>query len=106
MAKYLVHGSYTAEGAKGLLKEGGSQRRAAVEKALQALGGKVEAFYYSLGEDDVYVIIDAPDNVTVAALSLAVNALGLVRLRSTVLLTVEELDAASKKTVDYRGPGR
>jgi uncharacterized protein with GYD domain len=105
MPKYLLQASYTAEGAKGLLKEGGSQRRTAVEKSLQALGARVEAFYYSLGVDDVYVIVDAPDNTTIAAVSMAVNAAASVRLKTTVLLTTEEIDAATKKTVDYRAPG-
>jgi len=106
MPKYLLQASYTPEGTKGLLKEGGSQRRVAVDKALQALGAKVEAFYYSLGEDDVYLIVDAPDNKTVAAVSMAVNGTGAVRLKTTVLLTTEEIDAATKKAVDYRAPGR
>lgn len=106
MPKYLFQGSYTSEGAKGLLKEGGSQRRAAVEKSAQALGAKVEALYYSLGEGDVYVIVDAPDNTSVAALSMAVNAAGAVHLKTTVLLTTQEIDAATKKTVDYRPPGK
>ncbi len=106
MAKYLVQGSYTSEGTKGLLKEGGSKRRATVEKVLKALGAKMEAFYYCLGDHDVFVIVDAPDNATVAALSLAVNATGAVALKTTVLLTPEEIDIASKKTVGYRAPGR
>ena len=106
MPKFLIQGSYTPEGTKGLLKEGGSQRRATVEKTLKGLGVRVEACYYSLGEDDVYLIVDAPDNVTVAAVSMAVNASGAVRLRTTVLLTTEEIDAATKKTVDYHPPGR
>src|SRR5262245_23184766 len=106
MPKYLIQASYTPEGTKGLLKEGGSQRRATVEKALKALGGRVETFYYSLGEEDVLLIVDAPDNVTVAAVSLAINATATVRLRTTVLLTPEEIDQATKKSVDYRAPGR
>ena len=106
MPKYLLHGSYTAEGAKGLIKEGGSQRRATVERTLQALNVRVEGFYYSLGEDDVYVIVDAPDNTTIAAVSMAVNAAAAVRLKTTVLLTTEDIDAATKKSIDYRAPGR
>lgn len=105
MPKYLCQGSYTVEGAKGLLKEGGSKRRAAIEKTLSNLGAKLEALYYSLGEHDVYLIIDAPDNATVAAVSIAVNATGAAKVRTTVLLTTEEIDAATKKTVDYRPPG-
>jgi len=99
MPKYLVQGSYTADGAKGLLKDGGSKRRAAVEEMAKSYGGKVEAFYYALGDSDVFVIIDGPDNVTGAAASLAVNAVGAVRLKTTPLLTAEEMDQAAKKGV-------
>jgi len=106
MPKYLTIASYTAEGTRGLLKEGGTARRAAVTKLLGALGGKVESFHYAFGEGDVYVISEAPDNVSVAAVSLAVNAAGGVSARTVVLLTPEEIDAAVKKTVDYRAPGR
>lgn len=105
MPKYLVQGSYTSEGAKGLLKDGGTKRRAVVEELIKGLGGKLEAFYYAFGETDVYVIVDAPDNATAAAVSLAVNASGAVSLKSTVLLTPEEMDRATKKTVSYRPPG-
>jgi len=106
MPKYLFEASYTAEGAKGLLKEGGSKRRAAVESSLKALGGKIDAFYYAMGEHDVYLIVDVPDNASAAAVSMAVNAAGAVRLKTTVLLTTEEIDAATKKTIDYRAPGK
>ena len=99
MPKYLVQGSYTADGAKGLLKDGGSKRRAAVEEMAKSYGGKVEAFYYALGDSDVFVIIDGPDNVTAAAASLAVNAVGAIRLKTTPLLTAEEMDQAAKKGV-------
>ena len=105
MGKYLLQGTYSAEGAKGLLKEGGSSRRAAVEKLVQGLGGKVEAFYYAFGNDDVYVIVDAPSNADIAAASMAVGASGAVGLKTTVLLTPEEIDEAAKKSVAYRPPG-
>jgi len=106
MPKYLLQASYTAEGTKGLLEEGGSKRRAAVEKALQGIGAKIDVFYYSLGDEDAILIVDAPDNGTAAALSMTVNATGAVRVKTSVLLTIEELDAATKKTVKYRAPGR
>lgn len=105
MAKYLITGSYTTDGTKGLLVEGGSARKAAVEKALQGLGGKLEAIYYALGDADVVVIIDVPDAVSALALSLTVNASGAVNIKTTPLLTVAEVDAASKKSVAYRGAG-
>ena len=106
MPKYLYQASYTPEGLKGLLKEGGSKRRAAVEELARSLGAKVEAFYYALGDSDVIVIIDAPDNVSAAAASLVINASGAAYLNTTVLLTPEEMDNATKKSVSYRPPGR
>jgi uncharacterized protein with GYD domain len=106
MPKYLVQANYVGEGIKGLLKEGGSSRRAAVEKLFASLGGKVEAFYYAFGDTDLFVIADAPDNVTAAALSLTVNAAGAATSKVTVLLTPEEIDAASKKSPSYRPPGQ
>ena len=106
MAKYLIEASYTAEGIKGVLKEGGTGRRNAVAAALKSVGGKIESMYYAFGDTDVYVIVDAPDNVTVAALAMGIAATGTVRLKTTVLLSVAEVDEAAKKTMKYRAPGR
>ena len=106
MPKYLVQANYVGEGIKGLLKDGGSSRLAAVEKAFESVGTKVEAFYYAFGDTDLFVIVDAPDNVTMAALSLTVNATGTATVKVTVLLTAEEIDAATKKSPSYRPPGQ
>lgn len=106
MAKYLVQASYTAEGTKGLLKDGGSGRRAVVDQMIAGLGGKLEAFYYAFGDADAYIIVEASDNVTAAAVSLAVNASGAVTLKTIPLLTPEDIDQATKKSVSYRPPGR
>ena len=105
MAKYLVKASYTAGGAKGLIKEGGTSRLASVEKVVANMGGKVECFYYAFGDADVYSVLDVPDAVTVIAFSLAINATGLVDLSIVPLITPAEIDAAVKKSVNYRGPG-
>jgi uncharacterized protein with GYD domain len=105
MAKYLVSGSYQKDGVKGLVKDGGSGRQASVTKMVEGLGGKIEAFYYAFGETDVFVVVDVPDAATAAALSMAVNASGAVRTTLTPLLTIEEVDAACKKTVSYTVPG-
>lgn len=105
MAKYLWQVSYTTQGAQGLQKEGGSARRAAVQRLVEQAGGKLEAFYFALGESDVYVIADLPDTRTAAAVSLAVNAAGAARIRTVLLVTPEEMDAATKQSVDYRAPG-
>jgi uncharacterized protein with GYD domain len=106
MAKYLVEANYVGDGIKGLLKEGGTSRRAAVEAAAKTVGGSVDAFYYAFGETDAYVIIDVPDNVTAAALALTIAASGVVTLRTTALLTPEDIDQAVKKSPSYRPPGQ
>src|SRR5205823_14160730 len=72
MAKYLIEASYTADGAKGLLKDGGTKRRQAAEQAIKSAGGKLEGFYFAFGENDAFVIVEAPDHATVAAVSLAI----------------------------------
>lgn len=106
MAKYLYMASYTADGVKGLLKDGGSKRRAAIEQLAAGLGGRLEAFYYAFGEHDAYVIVDLPDHVASAAASLAVAASGAARVKTVVLMTPEEVDQAARKTVGYRPPGQ
>lgn len=106
MPKYLVQASYVAQGVNGLLKDGGTGRRAAIEKLYASVGGKVEAFYYAFGETDVFIIGETPDNVSMAALSLIVNASGAVTAKVTVLLSAEEIDAAAKKHPAYRAPGQ
>jgi uncharacterized protein with GYD domain len=105
MAKYLIKGSYTAEGVRGLQKEGGSSRRAAVERMLEGVGGSVEAFYYAFGESDLYVIVDVPDATSALALSVAVNSAGAFQLSTVPLITPEEIDEACERSVSYRPPG-
>lgn len=105
MPKYLVQASYTAEGVQGLQKDKASGRKAVVEKALQAVGGKLEAMYFAFGEVDVFILCDVPDNVSAAALSLAVSGKGLIRTKTLPLLTVEEIDQALSRKVVYTPPG-
>jgi uncharacterized protein with GYD domain len=105
VATYLWQASYTSEGIKGLMKEGGTNRRAAVKQVIEAAGGKLQSFYFAFGKDDVVGIAEFPDHATAAAVSLAVNAAGVVKYRLTVLITPEEMDAATKKSVAYRPPG-
>lgn len=105
MPKYLFEVDYTAEGTRGLLKVGGTNRREVVQKAVEGSGGKLEAFYFTFGIRDAIVIVDLPDNVTAAAVSLAVSATGAVAFKTTVLLTPAEIDAATQKSVGYKPPG-
>ena len=106
MAKYLIQANYIGEGINGLVKEGGSSRRAAVEKLAGSVGGTIEAYYYAFGDTDLFVIADMPDNVSAAAVSLTASAAGTATTKVTVLLTAEEVDAAAKKSPSYRPPGK
>ena len=106
MPKYFMQATYTADGAKGLAKEGGSSRRKTVEAMVKSLQGSLESFYSAFGASDVILIVDLPDAVTAAAVSLAINQTGAVQLRSTVLMTADEMDQAAKKAVSYRAPGK
>jgi uncharacterized protein with GYD domain len=106
MAKYLFEARYTAEGAKGLAREGGSGRRTAIAKMTEGVGGKLESFYYAFGDVDAYVIVDVPDSVTAAAVALAINQGGGATVKTVVLIQPEDMDKAGKKAVEYRAPGR
>ena len=105
MPKFLVEATYTAEGHKGLAKDKPSGRKTAITQAVKKLGGNLDAIYFCLGENDVVLIVDLPDHVSAAALGSAACASGMARTKTTVLLTVEEADAALSKPVDYRAPG-
>jgi uncharacterized protein with GYD domain len=105
MPKYLTMVSYTPEGIKGLVKEGGTARRAAVEKMLEKLGGRLEGFYFAFGDNNAYVISEGPDNATAAAISLAITT-GAIRTKTVVLLSPEEVDLAFGLPVEYPPPGK
>src|SRR6202045_5101881 len=104
MPKYLAVASYTSEGIKGLTKAGGVSRRAVVEKLLKSLGGHLEAFYFAFGENDAYLIRDVPDNLTAAAISLAVAGAGATRMKRISRLTPGYIDRAMQNKVDYTLP--
>lgn len=105
MPKYLIEANYVGEGISGLLKEGGTKRRAVVSELFKSMGGTVDAFYYAFGDTDLFIIGDLPDNATATALTLKVNATGAATCKTTVLITPEEVDEAVKKTAIYRPPG-
>ena len=106
MPKYLLNASYSAEGSKGLLKDGGTKRLGAARTLVESLGGKLDALYFAFGETDVVAIVDLPDNATAAAASLTIAGTGALAGTITVLLTPEEIDQASKKSGTYTPPGR
>ncbi len=105
MPKYMIQASYSVDGLKGLLSEGGTSREAAARKLIEGVGGTLESLYFTFGGDDVVAICDVPDNVSIAAAAMTIAATGAIQPRTTVLLTPAEIDAAAKKSVDYRPPG-
>ena len=105
MPKYLFEASYSTEGVKGVAEKGGSSRREAVEQMFSAAGGKMEGFYFAFGHNDVYAFGELPNNEAATAVALTVNQAGGAQVRTVVLLTAEEVDAAAKSTVQYRPPG-
>ncbi len=106
MPKYLFQVNYVGDGVKGLLKDGGSKRRAVTEKLFKSLGGSLEAYYYAFGDTDLYIIADFPNHAAVTACALTVTATGTITVKTTVLLTPEEVDAAGKMKPTYSAPGK
>jgi uncharacterized protein with GYD domain len=106
MPKYLFTGSFAVEGAKGVLAEGGSRRRAAIQQLFASVGGTLESYYFAFGSDDFYIVGDLPGNEAAAAVALTTSASGTVHTRTVVLLTPEEVDGVSKISTTYRAPGR
>jgi uncharacterized protein with GYD domain len=106
MPKYLYHGSYTDKGLKGLLKDGGSKRVKVTKKAIESLGGKMEAYYFALGGSDFFIILEAPDNVAAITGSMLANASGTVNVSITALVSPEEVDLAAKQTMKWSPPGK
>lgn len=106
MTKYMLRVNYTADGAKGLIQDGGSKRRAAAQKAAESVGGRVESFYFAFGDTDAFVIADLPDAASATAIALTVSASGGATVQTSVLMAPEEVDAAAKKSPLYTAPGR
>ena len=105
MAKYLITASYTAEGMKGVISKGGTARRDAISKMVADLGGSVESFHFAFGDEDAYVIVDLPENVSAAAVGMAVGASGMASTKTVVLLTPAEIDRAAQNQAKYPAPG-
>ena len=105
MSRYLFIARYASEGSKGIVKGGGTDRRTTIAKMASDLGGHMESFDFAFGEDDVFTTVELPDNKAAAAVALAVNSSGLTAVRTVVLLSPEEVDAAAQQTVNYRPPG-
>lgn len=107
MATYLMRFTYTPETWSKLIQNPEDRRDAARAYAEQ-VGGTLHGFWYGFGEHDGYAIFEAPDNVSMAGLAIAIAAGGaLASVQTTVLMTVEEtLEALAKgQGIAYRKPG-
>ena len=105
MPKYLFQASYTLQGEEGVRSKGGSDRRDAVVDTMRSVGGELECLYFEFGDRDAFAIVDLPDNEAAAAVSLIENAAGGATVKTTVLLTPEQIDEAASRAVSYRPPG-
>ena len=105
MPKFLVQAKYTAEGTKGLLKEGASGRRKAVEALLASVGGTLDEFYFTFGDDDAILIIDLPNADVALSIAVTVRASGMIQSKMTALMSLDEVDNALGQHVQFRPPG-
>ena len=107
MPHFLINASYTTQGISGLVKSP-EDRSAVLRTLVESAGGRIESMYYAFGDSDVIVILEMPDNVTMAALSMVVGASGAVtNLKTTVLIPISEGVEAARKAagISYRPPG-
>jgi uncharacterized protein with GYD domain len=107
MALYLSRFSYTPE-TWARLMENPEDRRDAAKAYIESVGGKLHGFWYAFGEHDGYNLWEAPDDVSMAAVALAISGGGaLSSLETTVLLSVDDtLDALRKAgEIQYKRPG-
>jgi len=105
MPRYLFIVNYAPAGAKALMAAGGSARRIAVETTVSGMGGRLVSFDFAFGSDDAYTLVELPDERAAAALALTVSGSGVARVRTVVLLSPEDIDAASQLRPDYSPPG-
>jgi uncharacterized protein with GYD domain len=102
MPQYLSRFSYTSETWARLAKNP-EDRRDAARTYIESVGGKLHGFWYAFGEHDGWTLWEAPDNVSMAAVAVAIGGGGAVtNLETTVLLTVEDMLEALRKAQDIR----
>jgi uncharacterized protein with GYD domain len=105
MPKYMITASYTTKGLEGVRAAGAKSRVDAVSAMLEAVGGHLDSFHFAFGDADVFAMVDLPDDEAAAAVAIAINSSGAVSIHTTKLLTVEQVDDALRRAVDYQPPG-
>ena len=107
MPHYMFQASYSAQAISGLISSG-EDRSSAITSLVEAIGGKVESFYQCFGDYDALLILEVPDSVSMAALSMVAGASGAVtNIKTTVLIPISEGVEAARKAagISYRPPG-
>lgn len=105
MPKYLFKGSFPGETLAAYRRSGFAARDAYNRAFAAPVGGTIECVYFAWGEADLIVIQDLPDDEAATAISLAANSSGAVRVTTTRLFTLEEMDAINRRTPQYQPPG-
>jgi len=105
MPKYLISANYSTTGLEGVRAAGAKSRVDAVSTMLEAMGGRLESFYFAFGDTDVFAVADVPDDEAAAAVAMTINSTGAVSIRTTKLLTSDQVDEALRRSVDYHPPG-
>ncbi|MFE9653264.1 MULTISPECIES: GYD domain-containing protein [unclassified Micromonospora] len=106
MPKFLLQSTFTADGIKGLVHDGGTGRAEVARNTIEAMGGKVDSIHFSFGKYDTYAVCELPDHKTAAALAVAIRAAGGLDTRVTSLLTPDEVDEAVRVQPTYQAPGQ
>ncbi|MEU4717299.1 GYD domain-containing protein [Micromonospora purpureochromogenes] len=106
MAWFLLKSTYTVDGLKGLVKDGGTKRAEVVRKMIEDAGGRMESMHFAFAEDDTYVLCELPDQKTVTGLAVAIGATGSLSVRITPVLTPAEVDEVTRMKTTYTPPGQ
>ena len=105
MPHYMFTATYTQKGIEGTRKDGAASRIPAWKELFESLGGRFETAYWTMGESDIIIIGEMPDNLAAVASSMLGRFAGTGKVTTTVLLTAEEVDEAFGRTLTYRSPG-
>ena len=105
MAKFMYKASYSKEGLQGTVDEGFAKREAYLRELMSSMGISLEAVYWSLGDEDIVVILDGPIENVVGG-SIAATLSGVGKINTTALLTGAQMDEAVAKMPNYRSPGQ
>ncbi len=105
MPKYLLEANYTPQGMEGVRAKGAKSRLDAVSTMVAGMEGSLESFHFAFGDTDLFIIVELPDDEAAAAVALTVGSSGAASVSTTKLLTVDQVDEALRRSVEYHPPG-